>query len=49
MRLGKDVRVCVCVKGTYDVTHEEENAEIVGLAQTLYALVYVLWVETVIS
>jgi hypothetical protein len=37
------------VKGTYDVAHEEEDAEVVGLAQTLYALMDVLWVEAMIS
>ena len=28
----------------HDVTHEEKYAEVVRLTQTLYALVYVLWV-----
>jgi len=37
------------VEGTYDVAHEKENAEVVGLAETLDALVDVLWVETMIS
>ena len=36
-------------KGAYDVTHEEEDAEIVGLTQALDALVDVFWVETMIS
>jgi hypothetical protein len=35
-------------KGTHDVTHEKEDAEIVGLAETLDALVDVLGVKTVI-
>jgi hypothetical protein len=30
-------------KGTYDVTHEKEDAEVVGLTQALDALVDVLW------
>jgi len=34
---------------THDVTYEEQYAEVVGQAQTFYALVDVLWVETVIS
>ena len=34
---------------THDVTHEEEYAEVVGLAQTFYALVNVLRVETMVS
>ena len=33
---------------THDVTYEEQYAEVVGLAQTFYALVDVLWVETMI-
>ena len=36
-------------KGTCDVTHEKEDAEVVGLTQALDALVDVLWVETMIS
>jgi hypothetical protein len=36
------------VKGTYDVAHEEEDAEVVRLAQTFYALMDVLWVEAMI-
>lgn len=36
-------------KGTYDVTHEKEDAEVVGLTQALDALVDVLWMETMIS
>ena len=35
--------------GTYDVTHEEEDAEVVGLTQTLDALVDVLGVEPMVS
>ena len=35
-------------RGTHDVTHEKEDAEVVGLAQTLDALVDVLGVETMI-
>lgn len=34
---------------THDVTHEEEDAEVVGLAQTLDALVDVLGVKTMVS
>jgi hypothetical protein len=34
---------------THDITHEEEDAEVVGLAQTLDALVDVLGVETMVS
>ena len=41
--------MCVGRKGTYDVTHEKEDAEVVGLTQALDALVDVLWVETMIS
>jgi hypothetical protein len=36
-------------KGTYDVTHEKEDVEVVGLTQALNVLVDVLWVETMIS
>jgi hypothetical protein len=35
--------------GTYDVTHEEEDTEVVGLTQTLDALVDVLGVEAMVS
>ena len=34
---------------THDATHEEEDAEVVGLAQALDALVDVLGVETMVS
>ena len=34
---------------THNVAHEEEYAEVVGLAQTFYALMDVLWVETMVS
>ncbi len=34
---------------THNLTYEEQYAEVVGLAQTFYALVDVLWVETMIS
>lgn len=34
---------------THDVAHEEEDAEVVGLAQALDALVDVLGVETMVS
>jgi hypothetical protein len=37
------------VKETYDVAHEVEDAEVVGLAQTIYALVDILWMEAMIS
>ena len=36
-------------RGTHDVTHEKEDTEIVGLAETLDALVDILGVKTVIS
>lgn len=32
----------------YDVAHEEEDAEVIGQAQTLDALMDVLWMESVI-
>lgn len=35
-------------KSTYDVTHQEENAEVVGLAQTFYSLMDVFGVETMV-
>ena len=35
--------------GTYDVTHEEEDTEVVSLTETLDALVNVLGVETMVS
>jgi len=41
----------VCALGTgrtHDVTHEEEDAEVIGQAQTLDALVNVLWMEAMI-
>ena len=41
--------MCGGRKGTYDVTHKKEDAEVVGLTQVLNALVDVLWVETMIS
>ena len=41
--------VCGGRKGTYNVTHEKEDAEVVGLTQALDALVDVLWVEMMIS
>jgi len=33
---------------TYDVTHEEEDAEVIGQAQTLDALMNVLWMEAMV-
>ena len=33
---------------THDITHEEEDAEVIGQAQTLDALMNVLWMETMI-
>lgn len=35
-------------KGTHNVTHQEENAEVVGLSQTFYALMDVFGVETMV-
>jgi len=35
-------------KETHDVTHEQEDAKVVGMAQTLDALVDVLGVETMV-
>jgi len=32
----------------YNVTHEEEDAEVIGQAQTLDALMNVLWMESMI-
>ena len=49
LRMGREGGTDVRGMGTHDVTHEEENAEVVGQTQSLDALVNVLGVETMVS